>query len=112
MSILKSLNLLVRFLLELCMLAAVGYWGLSIQSSWAMKIILGIGLPILLIVIWSLFVAPRAVYPLRGISHVVLSLILLDSGAAALFASGKASMGWIYIAILIVNQVLLIVWKQ
>jgi hypothetical protein len=112
MSILKSLNLMVRFLLELCMLAAVGYWGFRTQSSLAMKIILGVGLPIVLIVLWSLFVAPRAVYPLHGISHVVLSLILLGSGAAALFASGKTGLGWIYLIVLIVNQVLLIVWKQ
>ena len=112
MSILKTLNLLIRFLLELCMLAAVGYWGFKTQSSLTMKIILGIGLPLLLIVLWSLFVAPRAVYPLQGISHVVLSLILLGSGAVALFASGQATLAWVYVIVLIVNQVLLVVWKQ
>src|ERR1044071_3265150 len=112
MSILKTLNLLVRFLLELCMLAAVGYWGFKTQSSLTMKIILGIGLPLLLIVLWSLFVAPRAVYPMQGVSHVVLSLILLGSGAVALFASGQATLAWVYVIVLIVNQVLLVVWKQ
>ncbi len=112
MDILKTLNLAVRFLLELCMLAAVGYWGFKTQSGWAMRIILGIGLPILLVVIWSLFVAPKAAYPLCGIPPMVLSLILLGSGALALFASGRADLGWIYAIILIVNQVLLVVWKQ
>ena len=112
MNVLKSLNLLVRFILELCMLAAVGYWGFTTQSGWAMRIILGIGLPVLLILIWSLFMAPRALYPLHGISHVILSLILLGSGAVALFASGQTGLGWIYAITLIVNQVLLIVWKQ
>lgn len=112
MNILKTLNLLVRFLLELCMLAAIGYWGFKTQSDWAMRIILGIGLPILIIVIWGLFVAPRATYLLRGVSHIVLSLILLGSGAIALFASGGADLGWVYATVLIVNQVLLIVWKQ
>ena len=111
-SALKTLNLVVRFLLELCMLAAVGYWGFKTQSSLAMKIVLGIGLPILLIVLWSLFVAPKAVYPLRGTLHVVLSLILLGSGAVALFASGRPVLGWVYLIVLIVNQVLLIVWNQ
>ncbi len=111
MDISKTLNLLVRFLLELCMLAAVGYWGFKTQSG-VMRIVLGIGLPILFIVIWSLFVAPKAAYPLRGIPHVVLSLILLGSGAVALFASGRAGLGWVYAIVLIVNQVLLMVWKQ
>jgi uncharacterized protein DUF2568 len=110
MDILKTLNLAVRFLLELCMLAAVGYWGFKTRAG-LMRIVLGIGLPILLIVIWSLFVAPKAAYPLRGIPHMLLSLILLGSGALALFASGRADLGWVYAIILIVNQVLLIVWK-
>jgi hypothetical protein len=111
MGILKTLNLAVRFLLELCMLVAVGYWGFETRSG-AMRIVLGIGLPVLLIVTWSLFVAPKAVYPLRGIPHIVVSLILLSLGALALFASGRASLGWAYVVILVVNQILLIVWKQ
>lgn len=112
MATLKSLNLLVRFLLELCMLAAVGYWGFKTQSSWTMKIVSGIALPILMIVIWSLFLAPRATYLLHGVAHVVLSLILLGSGAMALFAGGRSDLGWVYIVVLFVNQLLLIVWNQ
>jgi hypothetical protein len=112
MDVLKGINLAVRFLLELCMLAAVGYWGFETQSGWAMKLILGIGLPLLIAVIWGLFVAPRAIYPLSGIPHLVLALILLGSGAVALFASGNSTLGWVYAITLIVNQVLLVVWKQ
>lgn len=112
MDALKALNLLVRFLLELCMLAAVGYWGFKTHSSCAMKIIFGIGLPILIAVAWGAFVAPKATYPLSGISHLVLELILLGSGAVALFASGRTNLGWVYIVILIINKVLMIIWKQ
>ena len=112
MEILKGINLSVRFLLELCLLAAVGYWGFKTGSGWVMKVLLGIGLPILIAVLWGLFVAPRAMYPLSGVPHLVLALILLGSGAVALFASGKSSLGWVYGIIVIVNQVLLILWKQ
>jgi len=112
MDVLKGSNLLVRFLLELCMLAAVGYWGFKTNSGWAMKIIFGIGLPILIAVIWGLFLAPKATYPLRGVSHLALEVLLLASGAVALFASGRLDVGWVYTAILVVNKVLLIVWKQ
>ena len=94
------------------MLAAVGYWGFKTQSGWWMKLTLGIGLPILIAVVWGLFVAPRAMYPLRGIPHLVLALILLGSGAVALFASGIPTLGWIYAITLVVNQVLLVLWKQ
>src|SRR5215212_5393199 len=110
MQILKGLNLLIRFLLELSMLAAVAYWGFKTNSGWAMKIILGIGLPIFIAVLWSLFIAPKARYPLSGIPRLVLELILLGSGAMALFASGRADLAWIYIAVLVINEVLLFVW--
>jgi len=112
MDILKGLNLLVRFLLELCMLAAVGYWGFKTHSGWLLKILFGIGLPVLIAVLWGLFFAPKAVYPLSGASPMALSLILLGSGAIALFASGKPTLGWAYAVVLLVNEILLKVWKQ
>ena len=112
MDVLKALNLLVRFLLELCMLAAVGYWGFKTHSGWVLKIIFGIGLPILIAVIWGLFIAPRATYPLSGISYLAVELILLGSGVVALFASGRPDLGWVYTVILVVNKVLIVVWKH
>ena len=112
MSALKVLNLLVRFLLELCMLAAVGYWGFKTNSGWAVKILFGIGLPILIAVLWGLFIAPKAIYPLRGASYLTLELLLLFSGTAALFASGSPALGWTYTIVLIINKALIILWKQ
>jgi hypothetical protein len=108
MDILKGLNLLVRFLLEICMLAAVGYWGFKTGSGWAVRVILGIGLPVLIAVVWGMFVAPKAMYPLHGAAHLALGFILLGSGAAALFLSGRADLGWIYAISLVANQVLMI----
>lgn len=112
MELLRGANLLVRFLLELCMYAAVGYWGFKTQSTWVMKIILGIGLPLLIAVLWSIFLAPKATHPLQGISRLPLELILLGSGALALLAGDRTNLGWIYIAVLAINEVLLFVWKQ
>lgn len=112
MDIIKGINLLVRFLLELCMLAAVGYWGFKTQSGWTMKILLGIGLPVLIAILWGLFVAPRAMYPLDSLPKLLLGLLLLGSGAVALFAGGRAELGWLYFLILVVNQVFLVAWKQ
>jgi hypothetical protein len=112
MDVLKGSNLLVRFLLELCMLAAIGYWGFRTGSGVAMKIILGIGLPLLIAVVWGLFLSPKASHPVRGISRELLELILFGSGAVALFASGVAHLGGLYTVILVVNKLLLFLWKQ
>jgi hypothetical protein len=112
MDALKILNLMVRFLLELCLLAAVGYWGFKTQSGWLLKILFGIGLPALLATLWGLFVAPKAIYPLNAAAHLTLELVLLALGAVALFASGKPAIGWAYTIILVVNKILLVLWKQ
>ena len=112
MDALKLLNLAVRFLLELCMLAAVAFWGFKTQSSWVMKILFGIGLPVLIATLWGMFLAPKATRPLSGASFLTLELILFSTGALALFASGKPTLGWIYTITVILNKILLIVWKQ
>ncbi|MBN2115585.1 MAG: YrdB family protein [Anaerolineales bacterium] len=112
MEVLKGLNLLVRFLLELCLLAAVAYWGFKTQSGWFMKILLGIGLPVLIAVLWGTFMAPKATRPLSGAPRLTLELVLFASGAVALFASGKPALGWAYVITLIVHEVLSAVWQQ
>jgi hypothetical protein len=112
MDALKMLNLAVRFLLELCMLAAVAFWGFKTQSSWLMKILLGIGLPVLIATLWGMFLAPKATHPLNSASFLTLELILFSTGALALFASSKPTLGWIYTLTVIVNKILLTVWKQ
>jgi len=112
MNALKGTNLGVRFLLELGMLAAVGYWGFKTGSGWSLKILLGIGLPTLIAVIWGMFIAPKATYPLSGASYLTVELLLLALGSLALFASGKPGLAWIYTIVLVVNKILLIVWKQ
>lgn len=112
MDTIKMLNLLVRFFLELCMLAAVGYWGFKTNSSWVMKVLLGIGLPVVIATLWGMFISPKAAYPLGAASHLTLELILLASGALALFASGQSTLGWVYTLVLLVNKILMLVWKQ
>lgn len=112
MDALKMLNLAVRFLLELCMLAAVAFWGFKTQNNWLMKILLGIGLPVLIATLWGIFLAPKATHPLSGASFLILELILFATGALALFASGKPTLGWIYTVTVIVNKIFLAVWKQ
>jgi hypothetical protein len=112
MNALKGINLAIRFLLELCMLAAVGYWGFKTHSSWTLKILFGIGLPILIAVIWGYFMAPRSTHRLSGIPFTVMDIILLGSGAVALYVSGQITLAWIYAVVLIMSEILRLVWKQ
>jgi hypothetical protein len=51
MELWKSINLLVRFLLELSMLAALGYWGFTMHTGVLNKVLFGLGAPLLAAVI-------------------------------------------------------------
>ena len=112
MDAIKLLNLLVRFLLELCLLAALGYWGFTTHSSWLLKILFGVGVPLLAAVLWVVFIAPKSTHRLSRLPYLAVESALLGSGAVALFASGKPNMGWIYAILVVVNKVLLVVWRQ
>ncbi len=46
LELIKGANLALRFLLELCALAAVGYWGLETGRGPIAKVGLGIGTPL------------------------------------------------------------------
>ena len=112
MEAVKGLNLAIRFLLELCVLAAVGYWGLKTGSGWFAKILLGIGVPLLIAVIWGTFGAPKANMQLHGSKLVVLEIIVFGSGVAALFATKNNPLAWAFAVIIVINRILMFVWGQ
>src|SRR5215211_5414342 len=60
MELRKGANLLLRFLLELFALGALGYWGLKTGSATITKVVLGCGAPVVAAVVWGTFVSPRA----------------------------------------------------
>ena len=47
----KSANLALRFLLELCALVAFGYWGFQTGQGLLLKIGLGIGVPLVAVAV-------------------------------------------------------------
>jgi hypothetical protein len=109
---LKGLNSAVRFLLELCVLAAVGYWGFKTGSGWYLKVLLGIGAPLLIAVIWGIFGAPKANMQFHGLMLLALEVLVFGSGVAALFATKNYSLAWSFAVIVIVNRILMFVWGQ
>src|SRR3954447_16533026 len=84
--------LLLRFLLELAALAALGWYGARTGETTLAKIALGGGLPLAAAVLWGLFAAPRSTFdvPAAGIAVQVLvfggaalALLAIDRGTLA-----------------------------
>jgi uncharacterized protein DUF2568 len=66
LELIKGANLLLRLLLELFALGALGYWGFKTGNETIAKIGLGVGAPLVAAVVWGAFLSPRAAIALPG----------------------------------------------
>lgn len=112
MAIFKGINLALAFLLELVMLVAFGYWGFHTGSSTVVQWILGLGVPAIAIVIWSIFNAPQSKRRLPRTPRTILEVVMFGLAALALVAAGQTPLGIIFMVVVLINQLLLYVWQQ
>jgi hypothetical protein len=106
----KGIGLAVRFLLELCGLAAAAYWGSQVSSSTVLNVIVAIAAPLVLATVWGIWLAPRAARRLHPPARTLLELAVLGAAVAALLAAGESLLALILAAAAILNGVLLHVW--
>jgi hypothetical protein len=103
---LQAANLTIRFLLELCALASLAYWGWQAGDSDAVHAVLAIGAPLLAATVWGLFVAPRATHPLDPVPKLIVELLVFGAAGAALAAAGHAGLGVLFFIVAVVNGAL------
>ncbi len=92
MSAVRAANDVLRFLLELCAVAAAGYWGFGIADG-VLSWLLGLGAPILVIMLWGAFVAPKASRRLPDPPRLVLELWIFAAASVGLAAAGEPVLG-------------------
>ncbi len=112
MAVLRIINLGVRFLLELAALAAFGYWGATMRASGALRVVLAIGLPLAVAVLWGLFVSPKARYSTGRRGQVGLGLIVFLVAALLLRERGEATMAAVFAVTAVISSALLYVLPQ
>ncbi|MBY0122906.1 YrdB family protein [Bacillus sp. S/N-304-OC-R1] len=112
MLLIKNANLLLRLMLELSVLISIGYWGFQYKSSFMIKFGLGIGVPILVIIVWGTFIAPNSAYQLPLTLRIIMELIVFGLGGYALYSSGHQSLFKTFTILVCINMILLLYWKQ
>ena len=108
----KMINLLVRFLLELCILAIFGYWGFKTGDNAFMKFLLGLGAPILFAVVWGTFLAPKSPRRLQEPWLFLLELVVFGLTCWALYSTGKVDLTVAFGGVYILNKILMVIWRQ
>lgn len=95
MGLVVGANLGLRFALEIGALVAVCVWGLGAADG-ALRLVLGIGAPALVAVVWGLAVSPKARVRLPGPAVVVVEVAVFGAATAALSASGHGRAALLY----------------
>lgn len=109
---LKLINLVLSFALELCLLAAFGYWGFQQDVGPVSKILLSLGIPLAVAVIWGIFLAPASKNRLPGVARSLLQILLFGLAVSALYSIRLAGPAVILGSLFLLNKVLAIVWGQ
>lgn len=94
------------FVLELCGLAAFGYWGARTGTHTVTSVALGVGVPLVAAVLWGVFAAPRAPVASAAAAGVVQVVFFL-AAALALASTGHPRLGATFLILVMVKSVLL-----
>jgi hypothetical protein len=103
----KPVNDGVRFVLELCALAAIGYWGWRTGNSTASRLVLTIGGIVIVAAVWGIFRSESdAVVGVSTPVRVVIEVAVFAAAMAALAAVGRTRLAIAFAVIAAINEVL------
>ncbi len=90
----NPLNLALRFILELCILFAIAYWGWT-RDTGVLRYVLAIGLLLIAAVLWGTFRVPgevagnpHAPVPVPGWLRLLLEIVLFGFAVWGLYNAG------------------------
>jgi hypothetical protein len=111
MVIIESIISLVFFLVELAALFAYGYWGFHIDRGWILRIVLGIGTPMMVAVIWGMFVAPKARDSVSIPVKALIQFAVFTVAAFALYGSGQKNIAIFFEVVSLIEMGLVYMMK-
>lgn len=96
---------LLAFACELFAFATLAFWGFV---AWTLpwNIVVGVGAPLLAIIVWALFVSPRAVFAVHPFIRAVVELLVYVSATIAWWAMGQAWVGLVFGVVAVTSGVL------
>ena len=98
--------LAVRFILELCLLAAFGWAGAKVAPSGA-QLTGGAGVVICVAAAWGLFLSPRRRIEIGPGARLMAEILLFAMASAALFIGGHSLLAILLMATALINRIAL-----
>lgn len=107
-----SANLGLRFLLEICALSALGYWGWCTGGTALTRLGLTAGTVVAVATVWGLFVAPKASVTVPSAVRVLLQVLVFGAAAAALYVVHRPMIAAVFTGAVVVNATFIAAWRQ
>jgi hypothetical protein len=89
------------FVLEIAALAALGWRGFAHDGF--IRVVLGLGTPLLAAVIWGLFAAPKATVRLPLPAVLAVKAVVFGAAALALYAVGHPVLAAVFAVVVVLN---------
>ena len=105
-------NLTGRFLLELLLLAALAWWGFTLDAPILVRILVGLAAPLGGAAVWGLWIAPRARSRLGDPLRFGVETVLWIAGAGAVAAVWNVVAGVVFLVLALVTAALARVWPE
>ena len=108
----KFINETLTFLFELFMLASIFMLSVAIVSPLFAALVLAIACALAVMVVWGLFLAPRAKKRPGKTAGLLITTLLTAFGPLAFWYLHPGALALAIIAIFIINRTLAIAWRQ
>lgn len=105
-------NLTLRLVLEALALVALGVWGARVDSTATVRMVLAVGMPLLAVVLWGVYVVPSAPRRLADPARLLLEVALFAVAGLALAGLGLPLLGESFGVVAVVNALLVRVGER
>lgn len=104
-SVKVGVNDVIRFVLELFAIVSLGIWGFV---AWPLpwNILVGIGAPVIAILLWALFRSPKAVLHVDAFVKAIVEIAVMGSAAFAWWNLGQPVVALVFAVVATVSGVL------
>lgn len=106
-----TLGLGLHFMLELCALAAMIFAGFRLGDSLAMRLLLGVALPVAAAAIWGVFRVPNdpgpATVAIDGRLRLLIEWAIFGTAIAMLYAAGHPALAMTFLVAAIVDYAIM-----
>jgi hypothetical protein len=97
----KASMLFALFALEVVAIAALAYWGFTMDTAIWARILFGVGAPAVAVLLWMMFAAPKARVPVSVAAVVAVKVLVYGAATLAIAAAGHIALAVAFLGLVL-----------